>query len=922
MWTYISVLTFILAFCSIANFAKGDIPDWYWNISDRTNCSLIPKNLAIPGQVSDMIDKGNRIIIFHIEITGCLGPLTGEYPGNLFDKKTWTLITEKTGRSMLNFPDEYVEKSLYTLSFGRKSVNVALDQNPPNCFNETYTLDQILNTIRFYVLRNFSENGGMVSDNIEVCNRKVFLTDNNTKAELFYVCCNEGDDTCGIVTKGPWMKRLDNFLNFIKYTLPFFLPFMIPKRMFHARPANAAYRYTFRAEDSTKFNVDKIATESLMNSSEYTRTDIRLPSFQEFMREQETGRHNLRINSLFLDVPTDKLIDERYSQLSRISRFFFKTFVKYEVTDKDSSLSQCCNDSPFKLCLDVSWLQCCKDNCRNFSWSVCLKFITIPLFFLIIISPWLVKVILYRLSDLTIYDRVKDIEYTLNIHVHNIENPALTIEFEAGCIIMFLLLFVSYHASPICRISLKKIILSLISVEQGFDIKKTISMLIELLVFPFKEWGIVGIILFPVSAVIFSLLFGCCILKALPFVTVYYTYFSYTLILVCHFFTHYLNFNCLQECQIMKGLIALVRRLLVLLRPNVKKYNIFDNSSKSISYITLIIYFMFLCPYIGLFSFSIITMIVVFYIDCLSFVIMGVFLNFKDVNPYICFGLLIAVYIRSCFHSVQKRYEHFLKLLVKKVQSKVFDQLGNLKDMTSDEKVAISIQSRYHSSENFPRFVFLHKKKYLAWEAKRLLFFLDRLENVPKLNLSKKVFQDMNTEGNLAFPGPEYMLYLKAVRDLLVVFIFLVYVVIMVFAIDKAHDLSSGVQIMIALSGGAVPFVLEKFIFRTHKTDQSENILTEKMLENEIENFKEEWKVTDMQVSSSDNFNIQETLVKQVYSEPEEPDFIILDDEDSTILVRNSIVSSENDEEQFNSEDTDSHHLCEIRYVHNYEALS
>lgn len=840
MWKFISFFSLISSLCSLLDSANGNTPDRYWNISDRTNCSLIPRNPALPGQIQALLDEGSRMIIFDITITGALGPLSGNYPGGLFDVKTWTLITEEAGEAMLLFPDDYVAKSLYTLSFRRHFVDLLLDQLPQNCFNGSFTLDQVVNTIRLYVLRNFSDYDDVAPDNFEVCNRQIFMEDDNKTATLEYVCCNDPEKTCKILKEGPWTKTLNICLFILKFTVPFICPFFVPKRMLKSV---SNFRFTLRNDDTKRISVNHIAAGSTPN--DYTQTDICLSRFQEFMQKQRLGSHILELKSIVLKVRNDKLIEDGSSPVG-LFQYLYKSIIQCEGNQKDSDFNGCCLQNaiyPF--------------NCSNVSWLNCLKFITHIFMFAVLVCPWWATLIFYSVYDRPFSETVMHTETTLNIEITNLQDTQ-SFDSDYLAISMIFIFFVFYNMiyTDSVRFVLKTVFLYCIHGSKD-RYEKSMSEFKRVLVYPFKKIGVCAVFLYPFWSVVVMLYVIKLLLQLFPLLKVFNNLF-------------FLVFrSCTGRFQ----------------TSNISGLNIFF----------MVIY----CLNLVYLSVFIVSECVIFYIDCLVRVIIGLLLNYDDVFKYVFLILLILAYGYECFHSVSKRYQHFYKLLSEKVQEKVSKETDNVKPTSNNEadetNIAFDIPGNADQQLNSSCFVLLPRNS-LYWRAKRLVLFLDCSENTFIPFLSRQFFQEMNSKENLACPGPENLLYLKALIDFILVVAFLLFILIVVFALGWAHDLSSGMQTLVALGGGFLPFVLQKVFFKNHRIKKS-NIkknLWGKMLENEIDNFEEYWEVSDIEVKPCD-LHIQEPSATSYGASfsARKSEFIVMENpsSESTIFVHNSLVA-------------------------------
>lgn len=775
---------------------KGNGVDTFRNMTADTNCTLVLRNAGVFEHVKEFIDNGNRLIIFSINISGALGPLSGQYPGKLFNKHEWILITEEAGKTLLLFPDDYVARSFYTLSFGTQFVEMNLDQRPENCFSENYTLDQILNTIRSFVLRNISISGGDVSKTLEICNRKIFI-EHDTCANLSYICCDDADGMCYILQSSIWLYIFNYFHIVLRIFVITVSPYFLPK---HLLGTLSNYSYISRSEDSTLVIVKKIVSPEHVPHG-YTQAHVSLPKFQSYMDNIACGTHFLRIKQIDISVHEDNLINDGSCSVG-VLQFLYKKLVKFEM-ESDNVLNNCCTSNIFTVC----------SKCCYVPWSTCVKLFSVISFFTIVMSPWLVTVVHYYVFRQQLLNDVNSANQFLHVQIYNIKTveDTLCLLILPAIPIFLIAFFLAIYSSSLRSES--KILLRHY-IYGGKSLKTAFSEFTSSLMHPLEKFGIFGCIVLPIWAVV-------CLMVAL----------SKTLYPIKSFINMF-KLKCGQ-------------------------LNISHNFNYAWYTILLQIFFI---NYILIY----ISSCVVFYTGSVSYATVGLLLNYDDVSKYIFLILLIAAYGFNCFDSVNKRYDHFLKVLNEKVQSKIINQLENVKfeaeDETTDRNMAFSMTGRQNYRNRFI------STGHLSWKAQRLVYFLDMTGKIPIPRLSRKFFQDMSISNNLACPGSEYVLYIKALRDFILVVIYLLFIIVVVFALGKANDLSSGVQTLVALGGGFLPFVLGKFVFKSHTAEISKvnKNLWERMLEQKMDSYEEMFNVKDIEVSMSDDFflNIQDSTTQ------------------------------------------------------------
>jgi hypothetical protein len=319
-----------------------------------------------------------------------------------------------------------------------------------------------------------------------------------------------------------------------------------------------------------------------------------------------------------------------------------------------------------------------------------------------------------------------------------------------------------------------------------------------------------------------------------------------------------------------------------------------------------------MCVYVGYVLFEIVGKCLLFYTECIVYTTVGFLLNYDDVLPYVSFALLIGVYGYNCFHRVYTLFSDFNKLLSKEIQNRMKDHITNIecpkRNETDSQKEYINIvhmlPKTYDSQSNNDTKILVLETGMLKWEAPRLVPFLHISERKAEFYLSRKFFEDINKLKYTISPGDQGYLYLKSCLHFSLVALFLFFVIIVVFALGKAHDLSSGAQTLVALGGGFLPLILQKVIFRTDSKDVTDlnNSFWKKMVDSEVNSFFEWWDVIDIDVhpaplnqSNVENDHDQQILrLTAIESNEEEIELFIAKDQhlETVVSWHQNIVDS------------------------------
>lgn len=223
---------------------------------------------------------------------------------------------------------------------------------------------------------------------------------------------------------------------------------------------------------------------------------------------------------------------------------------------------------------------------------------------------------------------------------------------------------------------------------------------------------------------------------------------------------------------------------------------------------------------------------ITFYCECISYIVVGLLLNFNDVIPYISFVLLISVYGYNCFHRVDVVFFSFINNLCEATQRRISERMENQKWLSASdnneeqnvekiENIAFILSKSSETSQMNKESFLVSQDGRLRLKASSLCSFLHISDSKTRYYLSREFFDSINKILHGFSPGNPFMLYFNSFRDFGLVSLFLYFVIIVVFALGKAHNVPTRVQTLVALGGGFLPFIFKKVFSRIGSHDVS-----------------------------------------------------------------------------------------------------
>jgi len=239
----------------------------------------------------------------------------------------------------------------------------------------------------------------------------------------------------------------------------------------------------------------------------------------------------------------------------------------------------------------------------------------------------------------------------------------------------------------------------------------------------------------------------------------------------------------------------------------------------------------------------------------------GIILNAVFTVKFVILAISLFFYIRDCLSSVRKKYLAFNKTIldaVKESANGILDVANLSESEQNNTAFTLEVQS---SSPEMPRLVF--KSGILKWKLNQVILFLDK-HDTPFI-LESFFFKtcEMSYE---KCPGRFLDNFVRAVLEIFVVVIFLLFVALIVLAFGENFEISATNQTLATLAGSFLPLMLRKIFFK-NISDFSINtskIKFKTMFNDVIANFTQNWNVTDIEPidDASTNENASATIYK------------------------------------------------------------
>ncbi|ESN93587.1 hypothetical protein HELRODRAFT_180676 [Helobdella robusta] len=229
-------------------------------------------------------------------------------------------------------------------------------------------------------------------------------------------------------------------------------------------------------------------------------------------------------------------------------------------------------------------------------------------------------------------------------------------------------------------------------------------------------------------------------------------------------------------------------------------------------------------------------------VDMLVFTMMGIIVNAGSLLKYIALIIMIVVYSYDSFNNVEKKYLKLNKALFTEVKSRIkdLDKVTSLPSYLQENRGFKAQELNEQADHEMPDDVSERLPRH--WFINDLVLFVDN-EDMPRI--PKKLFENVCEIKVAGVPGPVYRGLLLALKQFIKIVTFIVFVFIVVLTFGNVYEVSNTNQMLAALAGGSLPFILRTFMEPEKPEIEMGTVSFKSKLDEVIKNFAQVWPMYD-----------------------------------------------------------------------------
>ena len=846
------------------------------------HCSLAPKNTSDEAKLKRMLEDGEKMLRYNFILTGeNASALLNDRHSLMLKPLQWVLVSGRQGEGLLHLREQFDILSIFMLSIGVRDIEIELVETPERCLQTLKDAEVVEMLLRQVVISGLNTTAADSKSDSEskssesICNMHVLEEDGS--ADFRYFCCHfneQGQLECEYLHEDVWVAILLYMITFLKIVVLLFSPRYIPESYYRLKYLSAPYVH--KLADGVKLSLNFVMTTNPRN---YTRSNpkaitFEIEKFRNMVNFKETIQslnnevpYKIDFKAIHLRSKIDSLLPEHFVPVSFFTELY-DTFVKCKLR-KNPALSSCCATNV-----------CVKSPSNLYmTWYRLAKRVMLFLTMIAAITPWILRVALYFYYEKEDMDmRRKSAEdrqlqfpfpgsYTLYLTpVHVIFMCIYWLLCLEFCVYGTLSMKMKEQFKFVLRKSFRDM--------REKDQSEIISLVVWFALRPCTKYGGLGIFIGLLLWVLGS-----------PFVIAILAFYllptlNITIRLIAHQFVY------LMPCDICSYFCCQkIREKLDTFKKEIQMDNINNSESMERNEQALRFDNFARVQQMYIISFSIVSLysvvfllteVVAVLVEIIIYTMMGIILNAAKTLSYVSLFFLLAVYANECFGSVSKKFLAFNKVLNSAILS-----LGEKKCeevMYLSPKPEVNVLDRHSTS--FTEDLIAHRSHCLteddkqqddmafmlkteacddvkdpiklthtyngspSWQVSRLVLFFSKFD-VPQI--PKSLFFRASKMPYSFLPGSVLINYLKALVQLGIILIFLIFVLVVVLAFGDTYNISFSNQLLATVAGGLLPLLLQK-VFRKHTTPviDKESISFRVFLHELLDKFKQSWPVYDI----------------------------------------------------------------------------
>ena len=824
------------------------------------NCSLRSLDKYTSNEVKELVNLNLKLIEFNLHFPKYdVNPLTVNNTWTYRGTK-WARAYSQHGQTLLSLAFNYGVMSLMTLTLGVKKMEVNLTDEPFGCLgrlNETEKISAVLNLL----MRDFDHTSRnyTLQDKERICHE---IIHNNGKQSAKFTdnCChispitNKLECTTDIINF--WLRMLLIVLVAVKYAFLFFGPLLfIP---FIESIAKDDFPYVVELKDPLVRRIFLCNSDSEA-SVRYDRVlDLR-------------GKKRLRkFKESIKDLPLGEVVKvkfKRYDILIDYRKLLTENIVPVGLTNSiTDALCKCKirHVGPFVRC-------CATDMFKNVAcvsaespWISIFKVIAKVLVVLLLPFPFYIRLfIFYNFENEELENREEHLRQLGMRPTY--EGSILTYLHPTHW--LFVAIYIVYFVTTttlgfVARGPRKERIASIV-VGSFRDLKnlsyiEALGLIAGNFIWPFTRYGVIGIIIAPVYWLI-----------VMPLTIIVYLYY------------------CLPSIYVAVRMLLRSQSLPLVQRHPSGRYKVvkeydrsmhrfeIDNIASSCTHSELAgdeeaadleavtnkyptklkdmhmnkkfvvnTLLSILCVLTMLGTLIVMSEVVGFLVELGVFTMMGVIVNAGAVLKYVTLLILVVVYSYDTYNNVGKKYLKLNKALFNEVKNrcknidKVTSMPSHLQENHGFKSQELSEQADYEESDDIAI-----DRRTPHWLINDLVLFVDN-EDMPRI--PQKLFEEVCQIQVAGAPGPIYRSLIEATQEFLKILVFIFFVFVVVLTFGAVYEVSSTNQMLAALVGGFLPFIMKTFMAPTKPDIEIGTVSFKSKLDEIIKNFKQRWPVYDV----------------------------------------------------------------------------
>ena len=773
----------------------------------------------------------------------------------------WYRTRSQHGRTLLQLSFNYNVLSMSILTIGVDHHKVELVDSPFGCFGNISAEARVL-LIRNLILDSFRqvqksksqiEYESHIERTVFVCNE--IVRDSHGYAEFLNRCCHQeadGSVECTDQVEDQWIGLLYICITLVKVFVFFFSPVLIPTKMYSASYVASEYVVNLAKAIKMKIFITKCTETSVRFKRRLTPEDF--SDWRRFRENLDTFPMDeiipVKVEELRIKVKGKRVIPDN-DPPTGVFRTIFDNLIRCKIKRLD----------PFTECCDRSVYASLEPRIKNkCTWHMCVQsFVKVLMLFLLPLPYYIRIVIYYKFEEEEVYQR-KFIADKLNLAtgydfyrsnviqylspVHGVFIATYSFYFLAGLVIGFTEESVREKLKTIARSSLQDM--------DNVSRTSVLQVLLRIGLWPFKNYGLLAIILVPLYAMIAGPI--CSFLFALYCVPT--VYLSYRLLYHSRKQT-----GVPKEAEEYTRPMSKRREKVVKIKKKFQKidrdihrqYSSFEQEDSYFPYtwgytkLHAIRRFI-IQSLVGIFCLACLYAMVLLFVEALgllvevlAFTMMGIIINAGSTLRYVSMALLVLVYMHDCYSNVYESYLTFNKTVCEDVMDRVED-LKQVASLPSSMQENAAFQVKPVEAVDVIPTTMSFKKKDPQWKIGHLLLFLDSFDT-PRIPL--RLFQQICEVRVHGAPGPVYINLLRATGKFLIIVVFLFFVMIVVMAFGNVHQISSTNQTLATLAGGFVPMLLKNVLPRRSVKLNLKTLSFKGQIDEIICDFKQNWPLCD-----------------------------------------------------------------------------